>query len=115
MARTAVTAVAIGFVAIALAGIARATATTSDQVITACYQAKTGALRVIDANASQRCKRHERPLDWNRQGMPGSSGYQIVKAEGGSNEPGVAVGSHPGTALDEQGTQSATAYCPPGK
>jgi hypothetical protein len=115
MARTVVAAVAIGTVAVALAGVAHATGTTSDQVITACYQARTGALRVIDANAGKGCKRNERPLDWNRQGVPGSSGYQIVKAEGGSNEPGVAVGSHPGTTLDEQGTQYATAYCPSGK
>ena len=49
------------------------------------------------------------------EGDRGIWGYEIVKAEGGSNLPGVAVGSHPGSTLDAQGTQSATAYCRVGR
>lgn len=115
MSRTVVAAIAAASVAIAVSSIAYATTEASDATISACYREKSGALRVIDANSGESCKKREKLLAWNRQGMPGVSGYQIVKAEGGSNQPGVAVGSHPGTTLDEQHTQHATAYCPPGK
>jgi len=122
MARSVVTAaITAGAVVVALAGIAKATDSPSDNVIRACYHSKTGALRILDADATDSCGKHETRLDWNLQGVPGLpgaagvSGYQIVTAEGGSDQPGVVAGSHPGTTLDYQGTQSATAYCPPGK
>jgi hypothetical protein len=122
MTRTVVAAaIAAGCVVIAVAGIAHATNPASDDVVRACYHSKTGALRVVDPRRGESCNKHEKRLDWNRQGVPGVpgtagvSGYEIVKAEAGSNQPGVAVGSHPGTTLDEQGTRSATAYCPSGK
>ena len=122
MTRSVVTAaITAGAVVVALAGIAKATDSPSDNVIRACYHSKTGALRILDADATDSCGKHDTRLDWNLQGVPGLpgaagvSGYQIVTAEGGSDQPGVVAGSHPGTTLDYQGTQSATAYCPPGK
>ena len=42
-------------------------------VINACFEKKTGFLRVIDAQAGKKClTQYENPLSWNQQGAPGS-------------------------------------------
>jgi hypothetical protein len=39
-----------------------------------CRHRQTGALRVIDSDARQRCSRHERALNWNQTGPRGAQG-----------------------------------------
>ena len=121
MARSVVTAaITAGAVVVALAGIAKATDSPSDNVIRACYHSKTGALRILDADATDSCGKHDTVSTGIFRGVPGLpgaagvSGYQIVTAEGEATSQ-VSWLAHPGTTLDYQGTQSATAYCPPGK
>ena len=50
-----------------LFGVAVASIPSSAGVISACYNTKTGALRVIDA-PSKRCGSGERPLSWQKNG-----------------------------------------------
>ena len=112
MARRVIPVMVVG--TLAIGGLAYAQIPAHDGTITACYDAKTGAMRVIDPDSGELCKKDEKQIAWNRQGAAGVSGYTMVKADGSSNQPGVAVGSHPATALNTQRTQQATAYCPPG-
>src|SRR4051794_31640643 len=66
----AVTAVA----AIAAAGgAAWATIPDSGGVIHACFDSKSGNLRVLDA-PSHSCTKFETSIDWNRQGLAGAPG-----------------------------------------
>lgn len=71
------TTVIVGTIAVALAagGTAYAAIPNSTTgVITGCYQTLLGNLRVIDAQAGQRCNPFEKQLDWNQTGVPGPKG-----------------------------------------
>jgi hypothetical protein len=105
-------------ITLALAGGAYAGYTaipSNDGTISGCVDEHTGVLRVVDFDAGNTCSKHENRIEWNQRGPAGVSGYEIVAADGSSNEAGVAIGSHQGNAVDAQQTQTATAYCPPGK
>jgi hypothetical protein len=54
------------------AGFAYAAIPGSNGVINACYEKRTGLLRVIDAEAGKRCLSFESPISWNQQGAGGS-------------------------------------------
>jgi hypothetical protein len=119
------------------AGVGWATIPSSNGQISGCYHKASGALRVINAESGETCNANsELPISWNEAGPKGTTGprgstgpqgptgdagasgvvgYAMVVADGSSNIPGVAVGSHPSTDLDAQKTQTATAYCPEGK
>ena len=59
------------------ASVAYAAIPSSDGVISGCRDVKTGALRVIDAEAGETCGGKETALNWNRtgpQGPPGETG-----------------------------------------
>jgi hypothetical protein len=58
----------------ALGGAFAATSLVSDDVITACFDRNTGALRKIDDGA--KCKPGERKISWNKQGPAGETGPQ---------------------------------------
>ena len=92
MARSVVTAaITAGAVVVALAGIAKATDSPSDNVIRACYHSKTGALRILDADATDSCGKHDTRLDWNLQGVPGLPGAAGVRATRSSRLKGEAT------------------------
>jgi hypothetical protein len=89
-------------------GVAHATIPGAGGVISACYQDRNGALRVIDADLNK-CDAAERMLTWNMAGATGPtgpsgnsgiSGYTVVQGGSGSTTLGVA---------------SATVNCPAGK
>jgi collagen type I alpha len=82
-------AVAVGAaLAIAVAaGTAYATIPDSGGVIHACY-AQSGALKVIDPSASERCGKNEKALDWNARGPQGAPGP--TGAAGAQGPPGPA-------------------------
>jgi hypothetical protein len=54
--------------------------TSGTKVINGCRNVKTGALRVIDAQAHHKCAKGELPLNWNAQGVPGTPGKQGANA-----------------------------------
>ena len=64
-------------------GVAYAAIPGSDGVISGCRDAKTGALRVIDAEAGEVCGGKEAALNWNQTGPRGPQGEQ--------GEPGSAA------------------------
>lgn len=53
-------------------------------VITACYKASTGAIRVIDAESGQACSKSEAALAWNQVGPQGPAGQD---GEAGAQGP----------------------------
>ncbi|MGH3767610.1 MAG: collagen-like triple helix repeat-containing protein, partial [Pseudonocardiaceae bacterium] len=72
---------------------------SSADVITGCYQTFLGNLRVIDAQAGQRCNVLEKQLNWNQTGVPGLKGdpgpqgpVGPVGAPGLAGEPGSSAG-----------------------
>lgn len=69
-----VAAAALGLAGGLLGGVAHATVPDADGVYTGCYVRTTGALRVIDYPAGQRCRSNELTVTWNRQGPTGSPG-----------------------------------------
>jgi hypothetical protein len=60
--------------AVATAGFAAAVIPGPDGTIHACYRAKGGAVRVVDANTS--CRRNERSVSWSQIGPRGEMGAQ---------------------------------------
>jgi hypothetical protein len=69
----------------------------SGGVISGCRDVKSGALRVIDAEANASCKSTERALDWNQTGPQGPQGPVGAQgatgpqgATGAQGEPGPA-------------------------
>jgi hypothetical protein len=80
----------------------------SNGVITGCYSKKTGALRLIDAEAGRTCKQDERKVTWNVKGRRGARGPQ-----GLPGEPGVVVlddlAGMPCTRLGEPGQVAVVA------
>ena len=51
---------------VAAGGVGHAQIPASDGAIHACYHAKKGRLRVVEASAA--CRKSERPLTWSQQG-----------------------------------------------
>jgi hypothetical protein len=76
MARVALAGGAAAAVALGV-GPASASIPGPHGVISGCYSAQGGRLRVIDAQSGARCRRHERQLTWDQagpQGVPGPQG-----------------------------------------
>ncbi len=59
-------------------GVAVASIPAADGTINGCYKNTNGSLRVIDS--SETCDVNETPLDWNQEGSPGISGYEIKES-----------------------------------
>ncbi|HEY2508442.1 MAG TPA: hypothetical protein VGI58_18140, partial [Streptosporangiaceae bacterium] len=95
LAVTAVIAVIAGTGGIALA----ATASASSKVINGCYNARTGALRVLTPR-SKSCGA-ERKISWNQTG-PAGNGYSFVTTAGGINKLGT--GEADGPVVTKAGT-----------
>lgn len=81
---------AFGAVVVAAAGVAYAAIPSSTGVISGCYNNRTGALRVIDAEAGAMCTTRETPISWNQQGPPGPPGQppgpQAITVDCGAGE-----------------------------
>jgi hypothetical protein len=72
----------------AAAGAAWATIPDSNGVIHACFDSKSGALRVLDA-PSHSCTKFETSIDWNQHGLAGPAGAPgPAGATGASGPPG---------------------------
>jgi hypothetical protein len=71
---------------VAAGGAAYATIPGSDGVISGCRDVKTGALRVIDAEAGATCMAKESALNWNQTGPQGPQGEA-----GEAGPPGTAA------------------------
>jgi hypothetical protein len=85
LAASAVTAALIG-------GIAVAKIPSADGTITGCYDKRTGALRVIDAERGRRCKASEIRVSWNQRGPAGPQGAAgaagAMGPQGAKGDPG---------------------------
>jgi hypothetical protein len=55
-------------------GIAYAAIPGADGTINGCYKMSDGTLRVIDAEAGEKCKSSEKPIAWSQTGPPGPPG-----------------------------------------
>jgi len=62
-------------------------------VISGCYRTLMGNLRIIDAQAGQRCNLFEKQLDWNQTGALGPQGPAGPAGSQGQPGPTGAVGS----------------------
>jgi hypothetical protein len=88
---------AIVVLPLALSGVAMAAVPGAHGVLTGCYDVKTGALRVIDAEAGQTCTAgKEAQVSWSqtgpqgpqgRQGDTGAQGIQGLKGDTGAVGP----------------------------
>jgi collagen triple helix repeat protein len=101
------TAVAASLLTLIVAGtVGTAIATipsTPAAVITGCYSAHNGRLRVIDAQAGEHCRRHEIEISWNQKGAKGDTGAT------GDRGPTGATGAKGSTgATGAAGTAGAT-------
>jgi hypothetical protein len=92
--------------ATALAG---ASIPSDGKIINACYDARTGDVRVIDFAAGQRCSSRERSLDWNQAGETGAQG--AAGAEGPAGPPGPAGPQGPPGAAEGFGTVQTVEAC----
>ncbi|MFI6495234.1 hypothetical protein [Streptomyces sp. NPDC050564] len=70
----AIAAAALGVTAGMLGGVAHADIPGADGVYTGCSIRSTGALRVIDFEAGQRCRSTELTITWNQTGLAGPVG-----------------------------------------
>jgi hypothetical protein len=70
---TAAVLASVGTACVLAVGAAVASVPASSGVISACYDKRTGALRVIHA-ARKTCRSGEARLTWNQRGVPGSAG-----------------------------------------
>ena len=68
--------------ALASGGLAYAHVTAPETLIRACYQTRTGTLRLL-TEPSASCRDNETPIDWNRQGVPGPAGPPGPQGEQG--------------------------------
>jgi hypothetical protein len=82
--RNLVAYVALGISLAATAGVAYSAIPDGNGVIHGCYTSATGALRVIDTEASGTCRGGETALDWNQKGLPGARGSQGAQGPPGS-------------------------------
>ncbi len=86
--RRSLAVLAIVGVPLTVGGVAMAGIPGSSNEITGCYDVKSGALRVIDAEAGQSCiPRRETPVGWNQKGPQGATGPQ--GAPGSTGAPGA--------------------------
>jgi hypothetical protein len=103
--RTAV--VVAAMLVLASGAVALAAIPGANGVITGCRDTRTGALRVIDAEAGQTCTAKESALTWNQSGpqgpagQDGVSGYEVVTRD-------VLIPSFSGPTV-------VAATCPAGK
>jgi hypothetical protein len=74
--------VIVAAVAVIAGGVSHAAIPDSDGVISACKSSK-GALKVIDAEASQACPDGQQLLTWNQQGPAGEPGTALGHAQVG--------------------------------
>lgn len=72
--RNLVAYVALGVALAATGGVAYSAIPDQSRVIHSCYDNLTGAVRVIDTEASGVCRGGETALDWNQQGQTGAPG-----------------------------------------
>jgi hypothetical protein len=73
--RRVLTTAAISVVTLGAAGVAVASIPSTNGVIHGCRSTLTGAVRVIDTDAGQKCQTFgEKQLDWNQQGPQGVPG-----------------------------------------
>jgi hypothetical protein len=96
-------------IAVLLTGSA-AMATIPDSttgVISGCYHASKGDLRVIDAESGVACSKSENPLAWNQAGPPGPQGPQ-----GPAGEVDIGVFVH--DFAIQPGQSRASVSCPDG-
>jgi hypothetical protein len=96
---------------IASASIAYAAVPDSAGAIHGCITTRTGALRVIDTEASPAgtCSSKERPITWNVQGAPGQPG-----ADGAPGPAGSISATYVRHADSPSGGATATVTCDPG-
>ena len=81
--------------ALLLGTVALAAIPGAGGVISGCYDAKTGALRVIDAQAGKTCSKLEAQISWNQigpQGLPGAAGPKGDKGDPGAQGLPGAIG-----------------------
>ena len=76
---------------------------SSTGVITGCYPTLLGNLRVIDAQAGQRCNLLEKQLIWNQAGAPGPKGDPGATGPAGAVGPPGSSGV-PGPKADQGAT-----------
>ena len=81
------------------AGVGYAAIPAANGTISACKDAK-GTLKVIDAESGQTCNANQQLLQWNQQGPPGFSGYEVVTGN---------------TASENSGSKLVILECPAGK
>ena len=74
--RNLVAYLALGVALAATGGVAYSAIPDGGGVIHSCYDNVTGAMRVIDTEASGVCRGGETALDWNQKGQPGVAGPQ---------------------------------------
>lgn len=87
---------------ITITGLAWAGVPAANGVVTGCYDGKSGALRIIDAEAGQTCSSREKQITWNQTGpvgpqgpvgrpgptgVPGQPGLQGPQGEAGPQGP----------------------------
>lgn len=92
--------------ALAAGGVAYATIPGSNGTINGCYEKRTGALRVIDADAGAKCTSFETPISWNQQGQKGPTGPAGPAGADGAPGPTGATGAQGPTG--EQGPKGDT-------
>jgi hypothetical protein len=79
--------VAVAALLVACGGLAIA-AGSSSPVIRACANKKTGVLRL-----AKKCRKHERSLSWNKQGIPGAHGLSLAGFKTPCTYSGVIIPS----------------------
>lgn len=105
---------------ITITGLAWAGVPAANGVVTGCYDGKSGALRIIDAEAGQSCGNKEKQITWNQtgpagpQGLPGPQGTPGPKGDPGIQGPqGIpgptGVPGQPGPQ-GAQGTSGISGY-----
>src|SRR5262245_58523555 len=86
--------VALGVVALALAGTAYATIPGSNGTINACYvKAQPHSLRLADPQAGETCRSWENSVTWNQQGPPGPQGPAGPEGPAGPKGPSGVIQS----------------------
>jgi hypothetical protein len=105
---------AVAFVAVlaAVGGVAVASIPDSSGVVHACYQKKSGGLRVIDTakrGVAGKCGKSEKPLAWNQQGLQGLQGVQGLQGAQGVQGPQGPQGAQGAQGIQGMGGDPGTA------
>jgi hypothetical protein len=74
-------------------GVATGAIPGADGTITACYNARDGAVRVIDGESGATCAGNERKLSWNQRGPAGPPGAKGDKGDPGPQGPAASDAS----------------------